>query len=162
MCVSCATHATLSSLTAPPPGSPPQGVATGLTDAITSHAITQRIEYTGEVYRRVQAVADLPSGGQVGARACRGRWLWGPSSHDPPKDTCPAGPRRAHFQELKLSAAGKAEYPPALLLHTCCAATQEAAVCPFAPPSQVLLDSRTCNDIHNALNDLGVRVLQVC
>ncbi|GIM09453.1 hypothetical protein Vretimale_13299, partial [Volvox reticuliferus] len=41
------------------------GVATGVTDAITSHAITQRMEYSGEVYRRVQAVADLPQGGQI-------------------------------------------------------------------------------------------------
>ncbi|GFR43303.1 hypothetical protein Agub_g4369, partial [Astrephomene gubernaculifera] len=41
------------------------GVATGVTDAITSHAITQRMEYSGEVYRRVQAVADLPNGGQI-------------------------------------------------------------------------------------------------
>ncbi|KAG2502119.1 hypothetical protein HYH03_000611 [Edaphochlamys debaryana] len=41
------------------------GVATGVTDAITSHAITQRMEYSGEVYRRVQAVAELPQGGQV-------------------------------------------------------------------------------------------------
>ncbi|KXZ45803.1 hypothetical protein GPECTOR_50g597 [Gonium pectorale] len=39
------------------------GVATGVTDAITSHAITQRMEYSGEVYRRVQAVADLPERG---------------------------------------------------------------------------------------------------
>lgn len=59
------------------------------------------------------------------------------------------------------SAAGDAEHL-ALLLCAICAETQQAGVCPCAPPTQVLLDSRTCNDIHNALNDLGVRVLQVC
>ncbi|KXZ51008.1 hypothetical protein GPECTOR_14g25 [Gonium pectorale] len=41
------------------------GVATGSAEPLRSHAVTQRMEYYGEVRRRLQAVADLPHGGQV-------------------------------------------------------------------------------------------------
>jgi hypothetical protein len=41
-------------------------VATGLVDTVRMHSITQRAEYTGDVLKKVQAVAEAPHGGQVG------------------------------------------------------------------------------------------------
>ncbi len=39
--------------------------ATGRVDRAQAHAVTGRIEYTGPVLRLVQALAELPHGGQV-------------------------------------------------------------------------------------------------
>jgi hypothetical protein len=41
-------------------------VATGYVENVVQHAITKRAVYTGDVLKKVQAVAEAPHGGQVG------------------------------------------------------------------------------------------------
>jgi hypothetical protein len=42
-------------------------VATGYVDSVRLHSVTKRAEYAGDVLKKVQAVAEAPHGGQVGA-----------------------------------------------------------------------------------------------
>ncbi len=42
-------------------------MATGAVDGLKRHKVTDRIEYGGQVLRRVQALVELPEGGQVRA-----------------------------------------------------------------------------------------------
>ena len=41
------------------------GIATGMPESMRTHQLTLRAEYFGDVVRRVQAVSDIGSGGQV-------------------------------------------------------------------------------------------------
>lgn len=42
------------------------GIATGVVEVRRVHKMTQRVEYAGQIMRKVQAIADTPDGGQVG------------------------------------------------------------------------------------------------